>query len=889
MRRNTTQSRKASLNLLRLESRLAPAVYTWVGLGDTDSFEDASNWSDGSIIPSVPGAGDDAFIDATFAADTISTLASHTLNSLTCDAGSLLIQVGTFEVTGPTKADIAHLTIGSGGTFILTNNLICDDVNVISGGTLDVKTATTLKTLDLRDTGAVTGAGDLTIDGSFTTAGGALGVNSGVKLLAGGKLILAVGAMGDVQGDVVLGRVFDNFGAVTGAPSVGTMGWYFGPSSMEPGTINNMAGATFTVNGEAHLYFSTSGANSFNNFGTFTHNAGGYAGLDAVFSVPVFNAGTVNNTGNKISFLTASSSGTINVTGGTLWINGTSDTSGPISISSGASVEVRNSSTFTFNAGAAVTGAGAVRVTAGKLAVAASTTASNIELTANSANQLNGPGDLTVSGNFTWLGGSLRAGGKLILPAGSTGQLTGNLVIGRVLENHGTVTRSNSGSGLSKLYFGAATGEPGIINNMVGAMFTVAGNGQFEANFPVFTTGNGINNAGTLLFAGPATATSSYSSTSIKIPIDNTGTMSVTSFTQLTNSPVTNSGTVTVTGALLKILGSYVQTAGTTTVDGALETFGTDFKGGIARGTGTLVSKTTNAGIVSPGLSPGNLTIFGNYSQTGTLEIELNGTTPGTLYDQLTVNGTVTLGGSLTGSVGYAPAPGASFTIIANDGTDAVVGTFAGLAEGAVTTIGGKAFAISYKGGTGNDVTLTLRPVTVQSVVINGGDIQRSRVNSVAINFDQHLTVSFSLADAFVLTRQSDSKLPTLVTSVDDSGATTVVTLTFLGTNAVDYGSLADGRYTLTIDASKVSNDNGLLDGNGNGVGGDDYTRVGTPVNGLFRLFGDANGDGTVAASDFVQFRLALGGSTAMFDFDGDGAVAASDFIQFRLRFGGSI
>lgn len=57
----------------------------------------------------------------------------------------------------------------------------------------------------------------------------------------------------------------------------------------------------------------------------------------------------------------------------------------------------------------------------------------------------------------------------------------------------------------------------------------------------------------------------------------------------------------------------------------------------------------------------------------------------------------------------------------------------------------------------------------------------------------------------------------------------------------------------------------------------------------IFRIFGDADGDGTVAANDFIQFRLALGGTNPIFDFDGDGAVAASDFIQFRLRFGGSI
>ena len=108
---------------------------------------------------------------------------------------------------------------------------------------------------------------------------------------------------------------------------------------------------------------------------------------------------------------------------------------------------------------------------------------------------------------------------------------------------------------------------------------------------------------------------------------------------------------------------------------------------------------------------------------------------------------------------------------------------------------------------------------------------------------------------------------------------------------AVDFTSLADGRYTLTALATQISGGN--FDGDGNGVVGDNYVLASaptpSPATNIFRLFGDANGDGTVAANDFIAFRLALGGSNPIFDFDNDGAVAASDFIQFRLRFGGSI
>lgn len=73
-----------------------------------------------------------------------------------------------------------------------------------------------------------------------------------------------------------------------------------------------------------------------------------------------------------------------------------------------------------------------------------------------------------------------------------------------------------------------------------------------------------------------------------------------------------------------------------------------------------------------------------------------------------TVTGTVTLGGALILNATGAPFPvGHTYLLIANDATDAVIGTFAGLPEGAIIISGGQAFRISYVGGTGNDVVLT--------------------------------------------------------------------------------------------------------------------------------------------------------------------------------------
>ncbi len=82
------------------------------------------------------------------------------------------------------------------------------------------------------------------------------------------------------------------------------------------------------------------------------------------------------------------------------------------------------------------------------------------------------------------------------------------------------------------------------------------------------------------------------------------------------------------------------------------------------------------------------------------------------------MTGSVTLGGATlhlvelvgTGNVHV----GDRIVIIDNDGADPVVGTFAGLPEGAIMMPSPAAFrySISYAGGTGNDVTLTVLPGT---------------------------------------------------------------------------------------------------------------------------------------------------------------------------------
>src|SRR5207244_11486023 len=103
----------------------------------------------------------------------------------------------------------------------------------------------------------------------------------------------------------------------------------------------------------------------------------------------------------------------------------------------------------------------------------------------------------------------------------------------------------------------------------------------------------------------------------------------------------------------------------------------------------------------------GNVTL----TNLATFLVELNGTNVGTSYDQLNVIGTVNLANcALSISLGYTPALGDVFTIIANDATDTVTGTFAALPEGARFITANTTFQITYAGGSGNDVVLTVVP-----------------------------------------------------------------------------------------------------------------------------------------------------------------------------------
>lgn len=180
---------------------------------------------------------------------------------------------------------------------------------------------------------------------------------------------------------------------------------------------------------------------------------------------------------------------------------------------------------------------------------------------------------------------------------------------------------------------------------------------------------------------------------------------------------VVNAGTVSVGNGETLNTSGYDQTGGTTTVASG-GTFGGNvtLTGGALSGGGTLTGSLVNtSGTVQPGASPGILTVNGDYSQGpgGMLQVEINGTTPGTQYDQLAVGGNASLDGALaivTGG-GFDPAVTDTFDVLTATGT--VSGTF-GTLTGA--QLAGKAYSAQYTAGAPGQVTLALSPTATAPV-----------------------------------------------------------------------------------------------------------------------------------------------------------------------------
>jgi len=276
-----------------------------------------------------------------------------------------------------------------------------------------------------------------------------------------------------------------------------------------------------------------------------------------------------------------------------------------------------------------------------------------------------------------------------------------------------------------------------------GGSYTIGGNAVRLTNG--LTVSGGTQFINVLVNLGAAQTFTASQNSTVTIPI-----LSVAAFPLILDGDgifgiglITGSGAVTKNGLGATLLASASSFTGAVTLNNGIfvadanipnspisingGAIGGQFGFSGFGGTGTVGATTVTAGVISAGTlsSPtGILNINGNlnFTANGNYVAKISGTSPGANgHDQLNVTGTVTLNNARLVPLPFGtfrPAIGDSFTILRNDGADAINGTFLNAPQNAV--FGGAlntAFRINYQGGDGNDVVIT-------------------RVNRAAFDFD---------------------------------------------------------------------------------------------------------------------------------------------------------
>jgi autotransporter-associated beta strand protein len=488
--------------------------------------------------------------------------------------------------------------------------------------------------------------------GTFVT------MDSGANISGEGRIVFQDNAT------AANGTFTNNGGTVSGAYPGFTE--FFGNSTAGSANVTNQGGTASGTGGGLTSFLNSATAGT----GTFTTNGGTVSGA---------NGGNVN-----FNNITSAGSGTFVANGGTA----ASANGGKINFYDTATAA---SGTFTMN-GPTVAGGGQ-----GSLFFFNSATAGTGTFTANGGTVANGVGgsiefDSTAtagSGTFTNNGATVFGGF-----GGSTAFLAAS--------NAGMGTFTNNGSAFSSIFSGGLTeffststaggailianagtggGTGGMIlfvNDSTGGTATVKvyGNGNLDLsghNLPGVAIGSLEGTGLAFLGANNLTVGSNNASTTFSGVISDTGGLTTGTGGSLTK---VGTGSLDLTG-INTYTGSTNISGGTLFVDGSITSNTIVNSGGTLAGNGTIFGNVTNGGFVSPGHSPGTLSIGGNFTQfaSGRLQIAVGGAMAGQ-YSVLAVGGHASLAGTVQ-VVRYGAAtlkPGDTLKILTAVG--GVSGTF---------------------------------------------------------------------------------------------------------------------------------------------------------------------------------------------------------------------
>jgi uncharacterized repeat protein (TIGR01451 family) len=755
---------------------------TWTGAVN-NLWTNAGNWTGLGGTPLV--GGEDLIFPGGAAnlSNTNGLAAGTTFNSITITGSGYTLGGNSITLGAGNLADSSVAgsnTISLAMAFAATRTITVSNV----GTTLTVS-------------GVISGAAGLTKAGSGTLALSAANTYTGVTTVGAGVLEARNNAaLGTVAGGttVAVGAALQVNGTGLAIAEPLTLN---GAGVAAGGALRNLANNN-TVSGAITLG-SAARINSDGGTLTVSNTISG-----ATFGLTVGGAGntTVSGViGTTTGTLTKDGTGTLTLTAANTYTGATTVTAGTLrlgianAVNASSAVTIASTATLDLNGFSDTIGslAGAGTVTSGVAGAVTLTAGGDNTSTVFSGLLQNGLGTLalTKTGTGTWtLSGANTYTGLTTVSAGVV-DAQSNTALGSTAG----ATTVAAGAALQVDGNGLVIAEPLTLNGTgvaaAGALRNLA-NGNTVSGAITLGSATRINSD-----AGTLTVSNTIGGAAQALTVGGAGNAVVSGVIGTTTGTVTKdgAGSVTLSGNNT-YTGVTTVSAGTLLVNGAQGSSAVSLNGGTLGGTGTVgaITSTASGGTVAPGSGPGILN-SGNVNWTSggpAFRVELNGTTVGSGYDRLNVTGTVNLGGAaLSCTVGFAATDGMTFTIITNDGGDAVVGTFTGLAEGATTTLSGQTFKVSYVGGTGNDVVLTRTApnVTVVNSVVPSGTASPGTDLTYSVTFTN---AGANPAQALVLTDTVPSNADFKVGSVTSNLGSTGLSV------AVAYSNNGGGTWTYT-------------------------------------------------------------------------------------------
>ena len=599
--------------------------------------------------------------------------------------------VGTLTISANelTLAGAASVSNGSGDTLTI-NSTLSGSGNLTKSGSGTGKLVLGSTNNSTSHTGATTvSAGTLEIASDSRLGSGAVTLNGGTLALAN--------VNGTVNNAITLGA---SGGTVLVANSAATLsGVISGSGSLvKTGGQDLTLSGTNTYTGGTTLTGGKVIVTSANNLGSgiITFNGGTLNSSATLSNAVAINADTTISQSGSFSIAGAVSGGSNLTWAGpsSIEFSGVVTTTGTIHIQAGSLYG------FGITGSANSLGTGTIKLASG---ATFGMTGTNVTFT----NNVELLGDASViSGN---LGGTRTLSG-VISETGGARNLT--LSGGSSIDTRFIVSGNNTYSGTTTI-----TGDSQPLNErgaVIAGSNTAFGSGAITlsqngkigvANGITVANNIALGGAGAEVFADSGNSGTFGGVISGAQPLGKTGAGTVT-----VSGASTYSGATSIKAGTLSVTGSLANTTTLTVASGAKLT-GSGSVGTVATSGAVTVQ---SGGTLDPGVNgAGTLTLNRGLTVAsgGTVVMQVNGTTAGTGFDQLVVKGAVNLtNATLSASLGYTPGGSDSFKLIDNDGTDAVVGTFAGIANNGTVTINGKSFTVKYDGGDGNDVVLTWVP-----------------------------------------------------------------------------------------------------------------------------------------------------------------------------------